>query len=108
MVLIIRWRLASSPTALRAFITARVRADGPGQGGLGDEHAGPDRVLQFVLVYCTVAVLNEVDQQIEHARLDLDLVVAAPQLTPRHVDREAAEAVESVFWLSLQCSAAAR
>jgi hypothetical protein len=53
-------------------------------------------------------VLNEVDQQIEHARLDLDLVITAPQLTPRHVDREAAEAVESVFWLSLQCSAAAR
>ncbi|MGB8446654.1 MAG: hypothetical protein WCE32_19995, partial [Pseudolabrys sp.] len=39
-----------------------------------------------------VAVLNEVDEQVEHLRLDVDSFAGAPQLVPRSIDIEIPEA----------------
>jgi hypothetical protein len=52
----------------------------------------PNRVDQFVLGDDPVAILNEVNQQIEHLRLDVNNDAGAPQLLPLGIDLEIGEA----------------
>ena len=70
-----------SPTALRAALMRLVRVE------FRDDAAAPDRGDQIVLADDAVAVLHQVDQQVEHLRLDGDGVGAAPQLAPVHIKR---------------------
>ena len=51
--------------------------DAAGQRRFGDDAAVPDALDQIVLGDDAVAVLDEVDQQIEHLRLDCDILAAA-------------------------------
>ena len=52
----------------------------------------PDRVEQLALADDPVAIADEVNEQIEHLRLDVDIRPGEPQLLPREVDLEIAEA----------------
>ena len=49
------------------------------QGGLGDDAAVPDRLDQIVLADDVVAIFDQVNQQIEHLRLDRHALAAAGQ-----------------------------
>src|SRR5207249_570280 len=51
------------------------------QGGFGDDAAVPYRLDQVVLGDDVVAVFDQVNQEIEHLRLDGDALAAAGQLT---------------------------
>jgi len=62
-----------------------------GQRGFGDEHAGPYRVLQLVLVHRAIGVAQQVHQQIEHARLHGDRPPLTPHLPARRVHGAVAE-----------------
>src|SRR5262249_56436835 len=55
--------------------------DPAGQRGLGHEPVIPHRVKQLVLADNPVTMLDEVDQQIEHLRLDVDGLARAPQFS---------------------------
>jgi hypothetical protein len=48
-----------------------------GQAGLTDEPAGPQLFEEFFLGYDPVAVLNEIDQHIEHLRFELNPLAGA-------------------------------
>ena len=54
--------------------------DPAGQGGFGDDAAVPDRLDQIVLGDDVVAVFDQMNQEIEHLRLDRDALAAAGQL----------------------------
>ena len=54
--------------------------DGPGKGRFGDDLAGPDGILQFVLVDGPVCILRQVGEKIEHARLHGQRLAIAQQL----------------------------
>ena len=63
-----------SPTALRAALIRLVKR------GFGDDAAVPHRLDQIVLGDDMVAVFDQMNQQIEHLRLDRDAFAAAGQL----------------------------
>jgi hypothetical protein len=52
----------------------------------------PNRLDQLVLAHDPVAVLNEVNEYVEHLRLDVDGRTGLPQLLSRGIDFEIAEA----------------
>jgi len=56
--------------------------DAAGQGGIRHDPAAPDRGDEVVLAHDAVAVLHQVDQQVEHLRLDRDRFEAPAQLPP--------------------------
>ena len=56
--------------------------DAAGQRRIRDDAAPPDRGDQVVLADDAVAILDQVDQQIEHLRLERDQLAAAPQFAP--------------------------
>ena len=56
--------------------------DAAGQRGVRNDPAAPDRGDQIVLADHAVAVLHQIDQQVEHLRLERDQIGAAPQLAP--------------------------
>ena len=64
MVRISRCLSPLSPTALRAALMRLVRVE------FGHDAAAPDRRDQIVLADDAVAVLHQVNQQVEHLRLD--------------------------------------
>src|SRR5262249_61071761 len=68
------------------------RADTGTQRRLRDDAALPDRVEQLILADRSITIANEIDQQVEHLRLDVNDRVGAPQLLPRHIDLEFGEA----------------
>src|SRR5262245_10990596 len=71
---------------------APCRADAGVERRLRDDAALPDDVEQLVFADDPVAIANEVNEQIEHLRLDVDVCPGEPQLLPREVDLKIAEA----------------
>src|SRR5262249_59409423 len=64
------------------------RADAGAERGLRDDAALPDRLDQLVLAYDALAILHEVNDQVEHLRLDMDDRAGTPQLVPSDIDLE--------------------
>src|SRR5712675_1587312 len=56
--------------------------DAAGQGGIRHDPAAPDRGDEVVLAHHAVAVLHQVDQEVEHLGLDRNGFEAAAQLPP--------------------------
>lgn len=74
------------------------RADAGAERRLRDDAALPDRVDQLVLAHDPVAVSDEMNEQIEHLRLEVNDRAGAPQLAPSQIDLEVGEAqVQSLF-----------
>src|SRR5262249_21164619 len=71
---------------------APCRADAGVERRLRDDAALPDDVEQLVFADDPVAIANEVNEQVEHLRLDVDIRPGKPQLLPREVDLEIGEA----------------
>jgi hypothetical protein len=67
-------------------------ADARAQRCLRHDAALPNRIEQFVFADDPVAMSNEVNEQIEHLRLDVDDVASTPQLMARNIDLEIGEA----------------
>src|SRR5262252_2159921 len=55
------------------------------QGRIRYDAAAPDRCDQVVLAHDTVSVLDQVDQQVEHLRLQSNQQRATPKLSSIHV-----------------------
>ena len=72
MVRISFWSPPLSPTAFRAALMRLVSR-------IRDDTAAPDRGDQIVLADDAVAVLHQINQQVEHLRLDGDGIGAAAQ-----------------------------
>ena len=64
---------------------------GPGQCGFGDDHARPDSILKLGFINCTVTVLQQENQEIKHAWLNLHDLSVLPQLALCGVDFKFAE-----------------
>ena len=73
------------PTAVAHRLAGSV--DTAGQGRIGNDPAAPDRRNEIVLADDTVAVLHQINQQVEHLRLDGNRFVAAAQLATAVVKR---------------------
>ena len=73
-----RCALPSSPTAVH---------DAAGQRGVRDRAAAPDRVKQLLAADDAVAGADEKFQEVEHLRLEWDLLLSAAQLAPAGVQR---------------------
>src|SRR5581483_6904970 len=56
--------------------------DPAGQGRFGHDASVPDLVEQFVLADHAIAVLDEIEQNVEHLRLQRDALAGAAQLPP--------------------------
>jgi hypothetical protein len=61
-------------------------------------HAGPHGVEQFLLGYDAIAILREVHEQVEHARLHLNHPPRGTQLTGGFINFEGGEWVEHGRW----------
>ena len=89
---------ALAQRANQALIVAAVaerpprRADSGAERRLRDDAPLPNRLDQLVLAHDPVAVLNKVNDQVEHLRLDMNNCARAPQLVPSDVDLEIGEA----------------
>src|SRR5262249_49925002 len=59
---------------------------------VGDDPPLPDRVEQLVLAYRPVVIANEVDEQVEHLRLDRDDLAASAPLMVAEIDLVLGEA----------------
>src|SRR5262249_19049240 len=83
--------------ANKALIVAAVaqratrRADTRAERRFRDDAALPDRVEQLVLGDDSIPVSHEMNEQIEHLRLDVDDCAGAPQLVPCPIDLEIGE-----------------
>src|SRR5262249_39415565 len=67
------------------------RADARAERRFRDDTALPDRVEQLVLGDDSIPVSHEMNEQIEHLRLDVDDCAGAPQLVPCPIDLEIGE-----------------
>ena len=67
------------------------RADPRAQRRLRYDASLPNRFEEFVLAHDSIAVANEVHQQIEHLRLDVNDRAGAPQLLACEIDFEIGE-----------------
>ena len=65
--------------------------DAGGEGGVRDAAAAPDRLEQLVLAHHALAMADQVDQEVEHLRLDLDCRTGRPQLAAVRIEGEAVE-----------------
>ena len=63
------------------------RIDAAGERRLGNNSPFPDGVEQIILADHPITVVDQVDEQIEDLRSDIDQLGAAPQLAAIHVDR---------------------
>src|SRR4029077_19306422 len=95
MVRISFWLSPLSPTALRAALMRLVK------GGVGNDPATPNRCNQVVLADHPVAVLNQINQQVEYLRLDGNGLGAAAQFAP--VGVKCMIAKEKLHWRPHQC-----
>src|SRR5262249_11383624 len=68
------------------------RADAGAERRLGDDAAVPDHIDQLVLAHDPIAVLDQMDEQIEDLRLEMHDRSGAAQLPARKVDLELSEA----------------
>ena len=66
---------------------AACRVDPGGEGGFGNDPAGPHRVQHVVPADNAAAVANEVFEKIEHLRLHRHDDVAVPKLPPLGIER---------------------
>src|SRR5437764_327060 len=64
------------------------RADARAQRRIRDDAPLPDRINQLVFANRPIAIADEVDEEIEHLRLDLNKRSGAPQLMARDIDLE--------------------
>src|SRR5262249_30178232 len=71
---------------------AACRADAGAERRVRDDAALPDRVDQLVPADDPIAVSNEVHEQVEHLRLDVNHHTGLSQLLPRDIDLEILEA----------------
>jgi hypothetical protein len=62
------------------------RIDTAGQRLFRHNSTAPDRSDQIILADDTVAVLHQVDQKVEHLRLDVNSALCAPQFAPFKID----------------------
>jgi hypothetical protein len=73
-----------------------------GQCGFGDNHAGPDSVLEFVLIHRPICVLGQINQQIERAGFNIDSLAAFLQFSSGSVERKFPKfkisIIFSMFW----------
>src|SRR6266852_2967199 len=60
--------------------------DAAGQRRIRHDPAAPDRSDEIVLADDVVAILHQVDQQVEHLRLDMDRDLGASELAPFDID----------------------
>src|SRR5262249_20685272 len=67
------------------------RIDAAVQRGVRDDAALPDMLNQFILADHTICVLREIEQQIEHLRLDMDRAFGAFEFAPVGVQAEIIE-----------------
>jgi hypothetical protein len=70
------------------------KTHGPLQRSIRHEHAGPDSFQQLVLGHNALAIFHEVNQQVEHPRLQVEHTSACPQLAGRLVDFKRGEPVQ--------------
>jgi hypothetical protein len=61
--------------------------DAAGERRLGNDSPFPDGVEQIIFADHPITVVDQVDEQIEDLRSDIDQLVAAPQLAAIHVYR---------------------
>ena len=76
--------------------------DAAGERGLGDDPAIPDRLDQFILADNAIMVTHQVNDEIEHLRLDMNRLAKPAQLLLAEVDFELGKAV---FHYHSNCSA---
>ena len=74
MVRISFWLLPLSPTAVRAALMQLVRVD------FGHNAAAPDQRDEVILADNAVAILHQMDQEVEHLRLHGNPMTAPKQL----------------------------
>ena len=60
--------------------------DAAGQGRIRHDPAAPDRSDEIVLADDAIAVLHQVNQQVEHLRLDVYRNFGAPEFAPFNID----------------------
>ena len=58
---------------------------------VGDDAAAPDQRDEVVLADDAVAILHQMDQKVEHLRLQRDAIPAAEQFVPFGIERVIAE-----------------
>src|SRR6266700_3905479 len=68
------------------------RTDAGAQRCLGDAAALPNGLDELVLAHKSITAPNEVNQQVEHLRLDADDLTASAQLMLPQIDFELGEA----------------
>ena len=66
--------------------------DGAGQGRLRDDGAGPDHILDLVLVHGPVPLLDQVEQQGENLGLERHILAVPAQFSPVRVEFAVVEA----------------
>src|SRR5262249_23110297 len=67
------------------------RIDAAGERRLGNDSPFPDGVEQIIFADHSITVVDQVDEQIEDLRPDIDQLCAAPQLAAIHVYRISTE-----------------
>ena len=67
--------------------------DAAGERGLGDDPAIPDRLDQFILADDPVMVAHQMNDEIEHLRLDMNGLAKPAQLLLAEVDLEFGKSV---------------
>ena len=77
--------------------------DAAGQGGFGDDAAVPDGLDQIVLGDDPFAVLDQIDQEVEHLRFDGDAFAGAGQLAQVDIKHMVGKAKLHVFHPESQC-----
>ena len=68
------------------------RADAGAQRCLGDDTTLPNGLDKLVLAYNSIAIPDEVNEQIEHLWLDADNLTTSAQLMPPKIDFKLGEA----------------
>jgi hypothetical protein len=67
------------------------RVDAAGQRRFRDDPPAPDRLQEIVLADDAVAILHQIDQEVEDLRLDRDQPGAVAQLAPAYIECVVAE-----------------
>jgi len=62
---------------------------------VGDDHAGPQGLQEFILAHHPVPLLHEIQEQVEHARLQRNLPPLKAQCTAVSVEFESREAMDA-------------
>ena len=63
------------------------------EGGIGDETFGPDPCYEFFLWDDALGILDDVGEQFEHLRLDVDRAAVVPKFEGSRVELKSGESV---------------